>query len=396
MGRLLDALHQTSFYPWITKQFINGAEMCTDVDNPRDNSELMDVPLNCENPQKNDIDDMRLYDGCPQGWYHTDNKFGVCKPRESYQGPCKTIHRSVSGSTTEAKLISDRCRVLFPLEEENKSVPPHPDEQDFGLPCPKGWTFENRYCYAPETYAGPCPFIQNFRGMRAEEKQVISKLCQAPWPLRVIQVQNVIWTKPCPEHWTYNEENKTCHADPYPGYHATKSCPSTIRAFPAPKKSKDFFAEFQTPLSVNSKVSLNTMSKLKYARACHVNWPALPPQELPPPEDQAPPVPFTTRLPKGGHQGEVNKNWVCLPGYKVLPITNPDEPMCEKLPTTLNGCDFQMPAVEEGMYQDLLDRTHTCRTIDPKNFSWTEKAPLLDGHPIGPPRIVQVMEKSLM
>lgn len=345
-------LIETSFYPWVQTQWINGHEVCVNGEGHDDYNGILRGPPKCPaddaTPQ---VDPRRSYLGCPAGWYDYDTKSGECRPPPSYRGTCSRILASEYDGMDAMRETADRCRVLWPFIHDPPAAPV--EEQDFTQPCPAGWKHIKAksgdiHCLAPETYFGRSKNLQNFTGFGPEEKVAISSLIGAPWPLKAIPT-NFDFNRPCPEGWDYLQATKTCKAPPPPVYVPTEDCPGEVESFGTPEKV-DSFPNPTTPFDRIDGISNSTLRKLEFMRKCHVDWPAVDPAHL---RGELKPVVFSVKDADGTSQ-----QYTCPAGYHRASAAF--APTCVQNDNVTSRCESLIAAVKVADSKEFLAKYDGC------------------------------------
>merc|ERR1712224_764874 len=118
-----------------------------------------------------DLNCIRDFSGCPEGWVDTGNG-SHCDVPLGYTGSCGAL--SFEGKTAVQKSRNaDRCEARFPcLNASNVN---------WSEACPEGWRSEGKRCVASNTYQGPC--IRQYEiGNDRVQKKKFARECAVNWP----------------------------------------------------------------------------------------------------------------------------------------------------------------------------------------------------------------------
>jgi CPW-WPC domain-containing protein len=121
---------------------------------------------------------------CPVGWRLGGS--AVCTAPVDYTGPC--VRRKVFASMVAADKawFENVCGVRWPCRAplSSSSLPSVAEacDEDFSKPCPRSWADNNGVCLSHAAYDGPCSVAFAASAYTIEEKQVVSRDCNAPWP----------------------------------------------------------------------------------------------------------------------------------------------------------------------------------------------------------------------
>lgn len=125
---------------------------------------------------------------CPEGWGL--NFRGYCEAPLSYAGFCGRV-LDIAGADEKTKdQIGRSCGLEWPR--------PGRCEENFDLPCPRGWWHDRGVCYPPLGYSGHC---RAFLAPEADLKRELAASC-GPWPCLADTAGDAQYLSACPTGWS--------------------------------------------------------------------------------------------------------------------------------------------------------------------------------------------------